>query len=55
MKNSSLPVKPIRQIRDEVYDICGIPAKPKLNRKKVVAIVKWIDGTVIDSLFQVKQ
>jgi citrate lyase subunit alpha/citrate CoA-transferase len=54
MKNSSLPVKPIRQIRDEVYDICGIPAKPKLNRKKVVAIVKWIDGTVIDSVFQVK-
>ena len=54
MKNSSLPVKPIRQIRDEVYDICGIPAKPKLNRKKVVAIVKWVDGTVIDSVFEVK-
>jgi citrate lyase subunit alpha/citrate CoA-transferase len=55
MKNSSLPVKPIRQIRDEVYEICGIPAKPRLNRKKVVAIVKWVDGTVIDSVFQVKQ
>jgi citrate lyase subunit alpha/citrate CoA-transferase len=55
MKNSSLPVKPIRQIRDEVYEICGIPAKPRLNRKKVVAIVKWIDGTVIDSVFRVKQ
>ena len=54
MKNSSLPVKPIRQIRDEVYEICGIPSKPRLNRKKVVAIVKWIDGTVIDSVFQVK-
>jgi citrate lyase subunit alpha/citrate CoA-transferase len=55
MKNSSLPVKPIRQISDEVYEICGIPAKPRLNRKKVVAIVKWIDGTVIDSVFRVKQ
>jgi citrate lyase subunit alpha/citrate CoA-transferase len=55
MKNSSLPVKPIRQIRDEVYEICGMPAKPRLNRNKVVAIVKWIDGTVIDSVFQVKQ
>ena len=54
MKNSALPIKQIRQIRDEVYDICGIPAKPKLNRKKVVAIVKWVDGTVIDSVFQVK-
>ena len=54
MKNSSLPIKQIRQIRDEVYDICGIPAKPKLDRKRVVAIVKWVDGTVIDSVFQVK-
>jgi len=53
MKNSSLPIKPIRQIRDEAFEICGVPAKPKLNKKKVVAVVKWIDGTVIDSVFQV--
>jgi citrate lyase subunit alpha/citrate CoA-transferase len=54
MKNTSLPIKSIRQLRNEAYEICGIPSKPKLNRNKVVAIVKWIDGTVIDSVFQVK-
>ncbi len=53
MKNSHLPIKPITEIRDEVYSICGIPDKPKINKKKVVAIVKWVDGTVIDSVYEV--
>ncbi len=54
VKNSKLPIKSIKQIRDEVYEICGgAPAKPKLNKNKVVAVVKWVDGTVLDSVFQV--
>jgi|SRR5690554_222476 len=54
VKNSSLPIKSIKEIKDEVYEICGgAPAKPKLNKNKVVAIVKWVDGTVLDSVFQV--
>jgi citrate lyase subunit alpha/citrate CoA-transferase len=54
VKDSTLPIKPIQQIRDEVYDICGgAPAKPKLNKDKVVAVVKWVDGTVLDSIYQV--
>ncbi len=54
MKYSSLPIKSIEQIRDEVYSICGgIPTKPKLNKEKIVAIVKWVDGTILDSIFQV--
>ncbi len=55
LKDSSLPIKTIKQLKDEVTEICGEPAKPKVNRKKVVAVVKWVDGTVIDSVFQVKK
>jgi citrate lyase subunit alpha/citrate CoA-transferase len=56
VKNSNLPIKSIKQIRDEVYEICGgAPAKPKINKNKVVAIVKWVDGTVLDSIYQVKE
>jgi len=56
VKSSNLPIKSIKQIRDEVYDICGgAPAKPKINKNKVVAVVKWVDGTVLDSVFQVKE
>jgi len=54
-KNSSLPIKSIKELRDEVYKICGgAPSKPKVNKNKVVAIIKWVDGTVLDSVFQVK-
>jgi len=55
VKNSSLPIKPIKDIYNEVNKICGgKPAKPKLNKNKVVAVIKWVDGTVLDSVFQVK-
>jgi citrate lyase subunit alpha/citrate CoA-transferase len=55
LKNSRLPVKPIKQLRDEVFEICGgKPAKPKLKKDKVAAIVKWVDGTVLDSVFQLE-
>lgn len=55
VKNSSLPIKPIKDIYNEVNQICGgKPAKPRANKKKVVAVIKWVDGTVLDSVFQVK-
>ncbi len=53
VKNSNLPIKSIKEIRDEVYELCGVPQKPNLNKDKIVAIVKWVDGTVLDSIFQV--
>ena len=53
VKNSDLPIKPISDIQKEVKEICGEPAKPKVNKNKVIAIIKWVDGTVLDSVFQV--
>lgn len=54
MKNSKLPVRDIKDLKKEVDEICGgKPAKPKLNKDKVVAVIKWIDGTVLDSVFEV--
>lgn len=54
VKNSSLPIRSIKEIQKEVYEICGgAPQKPNLNKKKIVAVVKWVDGTVMDSIYQV--
>jgi citrate lyase subunit alpha/citrate CoA-transferase len=54
VKNSNLPLKNIKQLYDEVNEICGgAPAKPKLNKNKVIAVVKWLDGTLLDSIYQV--
>lgn len=56
VKGSQLPVKTIQQLKDEVYEICGgAPAKPKVNKEKVIAVIKWVDGTVIDSVFKVER
>ncbi|HPI38134.1 MAG TPA: citrate lyase subunit alpha [Ignavibacteriaceae bacterium] len=54
MKGSSLPVRSIHDIKKEIDEICGgAPAKPKVDKNKVVAVVKWVDGTVLDSVFQI--
>lgn len=54
MKKSSLPVRSIKEIQSDVYDICGgRPERPQLEDNKVVAVVKWVDGTVLDSVHKV--
>lgn len=51
VKGSNLPIKPIEQLKAEVEKICGKPAKPKLTSKPV-AVVKWVDGTILDTVWQ---
>ena len=56
LKNSALPIRSIKEIQNEVYEICGgAPDKPKVDKTKVVAVVKWVDGTVLDSVFQIAE
>lgn len=52
LKNSSLPVMPIEALKTAAEKICGQPAAPSLS-DEVVAVVKWVDGTVIDSIHRV--
>ncbi|MBN2280413.1 MAG: citrate lyase subunit alpha [Candidatus Marinimicrobia bacterium] len=53
LKNSQLPIKTIVELKEEAERICGKPQKPQLT-DEVVAVVKWVDGTVIDSVYKVK-
>jgi citrate lyase subunit alpha / citrate CoA-transferase len=53
LKGSKLPIRPIQDIKAEVEKICGgKPARPKPGERPV-AIVKWVDGTVLDTVWQV--
>jgi citrate lyase subunit alpha/citrate CoA-transferase len=52
MKNSSLPIRTIKELKAEAEKICGVPEKPKFS-DEVVAVVKWVDGTVLDSVRRV--
>jgi citrate lyase subunit alpha/citrate CoA-transferase len=49
---SKLPIRPIEDIKVEVEKICGKPARPKLGDRPC-AVVKWVDGTVLDTVWQV--
>ena len=54
LKGSSLPIKTIQQLKEEAEGICGVPEKPKFTNKPV-AVIKWVDGTVIDTVWELDQ
>ncbi|MBN2562919.1 MAG: citrate lyase subunit alpha [Phycisphaerae bacterium] len=53
VRGSNLPVRPIQDIKNEVEVLLGGPPTPARTGEKVVAAVKWVDGTVLDSVWQV--
>ena len=52
VKNSGLPLKSIEELYNEGIKICGVPAKPKTG-EKIIAGIKWVDGTLIDVVREV--
>jgi citrate lyase subunit alpha / citrate CoA-transferase len=53
VRGSKLPIRKLEDIKYEVERICGgKPQRPK-HGDRPVAIVKWVDGTVLDTVWQV--
>ena len=54
VKGSNLPIRSIQELKEEAEKVCGgKPTKPELG-EKIVAAIKWVDGTIIDVVRQVK-
>jgi citrate lyase subunit alpha/citrate CoA-transferase len=53
-RGSSLPIRTIRELKEEADAICGVPEPVELG-EKVIAAIKWVDGTVIDVVRQVPE
>ncbi len=52
VRGKGLPIRPIEEIAAEVVRLCGgKPMRPRLTGQPV-AIVKWVDGTVLDTVWQ---
>jgi citrate lyase subunit alpha/citrate CoA-transferase len=47
VKDSGLTIKTIQQLKEEAERICGVPAK-QVFEDEIVAVVKWVDGTILD-------
>ena len=53
VRDSDLPIRPIEELKDEVEKLCGgQPAPPRITERPV-AVIKWVDGTVLDTVYQV--
>jgi citrate lyase subunit alpha/citrate CoA-transferase len=52
-KDSGLPIKTIQELKEEGERICGLPQTIEFE-DKIIAAIKWVDGTVIDVVRQVK-
>ena len=53
VRGSDLPIRAIEDMKDEVEVLLGGPPVPAKTGDKVVAAVKWVDGTVIDCVRQI--
>jgi len=55
VKDSDLPIKPIEQIKEEVEALVGGAPEPPRLGDEPVAVIKWVDGTVIDTVWKVEE
>ena len=53
VKDSGLPIKTLKELKDEAEKICGKPQKPQFE-DDIVAVIKCVDGTVIDVVRKIK-
>jgi citrate lyase subunit alpha / citrate CoA-transferase len=54
VKNSGLPLKTIQELKAEAEKICSKPQAAGFE-EEVVAVIKWVDGTVIDAVRKVRK
>ncbi len=55
LAKTSLPLRPLAEIQKEVYALCGgAPATPRLKKNRSVAVVEWVDGTLLDAICQIR-
>ncbi len=54
LKDTNLPLRPIEVIEEEVRGICGEP-KPIKYKDRVVAVVEYRDGSIIDTINQIEE
>jgi citrate lyase subunit alpha / citrate CoA-transferase len=55
VEGSALPIRSIHEIKADVEELVGGPPAPPLFTDRPVAILKWVDGTVLDTIWQVAE
>ncbi|UCG76339.1 MAG: citrate lyase subunit alpha [Gemmatimonadota bacterium] len=55
LRGSDLPIRPIEEIQQEVEGMCGGKPREAEVTDTPVAVIKWVDGTVIDTVWQIAE
>lgn len=53
LQGSRLPLRSLDELRLEAEAICGGAPEPLRTRERIVGVVSWVDGTLLDSVRQV--
>lgn len=53
VRGKNLPLRSLGDIKVEVEAICGGRPQPRRPTDEPVAVVKWVDGTVLDTIYRV--
>jgi citrate lyase subunit alpha/citrate CoA-transferase len=53
MRGSDLPLVSLEALKRTVEKLCGGPPQAPAFGERVVAVVKWVDGTVLDAVRQI--
>lgn len=53
VKGKGLPIRSLEEIKQEVETLCGGKPEPARLTDEPVAVVKWVDGTVLDTVWRV--
>jgi citrate lyase subunit alpha/citrate CoA-transferase len=54
VSGTDLPVRDIKELKEEAEEICGVPESARF-KERIVAAVKWVDGTVLDVVRQIDE
>jgi citrate lyase subunit alpha/citrate CoA-transferase len=55
VRDSDLPIRPIQEIKEEVEGIIGGKPEAPSFGDRPVAVIKWVDGTVLDTVWQIEE
>jgi citrate lyase subunit alpha/citrate CoA-transferase len=53
VRGSDLPMRPIEELKEEIEVVLGGPPAPPVLTEEPVAVVKWVDGTLLDTVWRV--
>ena len=51
-RGAGLPLRSLEEIQEEIFRLCGgRPDPPVVDPRRIVAAVKWVDGTLLDTVY----